>query len=272
MLRMCLWHAWSDVCWLFHCFFDCLKALNENCTYGRHIPLQINHMSDIMIIIIIICYNDFSTVTAEHIIFLLCKLQYTNAHDLWNGYMHWNQWNHSFWHGGIFQVYIPGICKNLEYVRHIADICPVYGFQMNARSYLLRSNCLALTAPSVGLPRRGVLTIHQSKTLNIISQILVTQLKQMSVELRSSSFKSFKTITNTLIFQVGSSIYGKTFAILSVLQLTLLPRTPFWSSDWTSSEFESFLTQRSRPGALSLGDLDSGRTGMIRLFTPTRSP
>jgi hypothetical protein len=28
MLRMCLWHAWSDVCWLFHCFFDCLKALN----------------------------------------------------------------------------------------------------------------------------------------------------------------------------------------------------------------------------------------------------
>ncbi len=69
MLRMCLWHAWSDVCWLFHCFFDCLKALNENCTYGRHIPLQINHMSDI------ICYNDFSTVTAELIIFLLFKLQ-----------------------------------------------------------------------------------------------------------------------------------------------------------------------------------------------------
>ena len=99
MLRMCLWHAWSDVCWLFHCFFDCLKALNENCTYGRHIPLQINHMSDI------ICYNDFSTVTAELIIFLLFKLQYTNAHDLWNGYMHWNQWNPSFWHGGIFQVY-----------------------------------------------------------------------------------------------------------------------------------------------------------------------
>ena len=99
MLRMCLWHAWSDVCWLFHCFFDCLKALNENCTYGRHIPLQINHMSDI------ICYNDFSTVTAERIIFLLFKLQYTNAHDLWNGYMHWNQWNPSFWHGGIFQVY-----------------------------------------------------------------------------------------------------------------------------------------------------------------------
>jgi hypothetical protein len=25
MPRMCLWHAWSDVCWLFHCFFDCLK-------------------------------------------------------------------------------------------------------------------------------------------------------------------------------------------------------------------------------------------------------
>jgi len=26
MLRMCLWHAWSDVCWLFHCFFDGLKG------------------------------------------------------------------------------------------------------------------------------------------------------------------------------------------------------------------------------------------------------
>ena len=82
MLRMCLWHAWSDVCWLFHCFFDCLKALNENCTYGRHIPLQINHMSDI------ICYNDFSTVTAELIIFLLFKLQYTNAHDLSSGILY----------------------------------------------------------------------------------------------------------------------------------------------------------------------------------------
>jgi hypothetical protein len=69
MLRMCLWHAWSVVCWLFHCFFDCLKALNENCTYVRHIPLQINHMSDI------ICYNELSNVTAELIIFLLFKLQ-----------------------------------------------------------------------------------------------------------------------------------------------------------------------------------------------------
>ncbi len=100
MLRMCLWHAWSDVCCLFHCFFYWLKALNENCTYGRHIPLQINHMSDT------ICYNDFkfSTVTAELIIFLLLKL--------WNGYMHWNQRNPSFWHGGIFQVYIY-----LTYVR-----------------------------------------------------------------------------------------------------------------------------------------------------------
>jgi hypothetical protein len=58
---------------------EALKALNENCTYGRHIPLQINHISDI------ICYNDFSTVNAELIIFLLFKLQYTNAHDLWNG-------------------------------------------------------------------------------------------------------------------------------------------------------------------------------------------
>ncbi len=84
-LRMCLWHAWSDVCWLFHCFFDCLKALNVNSTYGRHIPLQINHMSDI------IRYNDFSTVISDRIIFLLCKHRYTNAHDIWNGYMHWNQ-------------------------------------------------------------------------------------------------------------------------------------------------------------------------------------
>jgi hypothetical protein len=49
----------------------------------RHIPLQINHMSDI------IPYNDsdFSTVNSERI-FLLCKLQYSNAHDLCNGYMH----------------------------------------------------------------------------------------------------------------------------------------------------------------------------------------
>ncbi len=85
MLRMCLWHTWSEVCWLFHCFFDCLKALNVNSTYGRHIPLEINHMSDI------IRHNDFNTVISERIIFLLCKLQYTNAHDIWNGYVHWNQ-------------------------------------------------------------------------------------------------------------------------------------------------------------------------------------
>ncbi len=78
MPRMCLWHAWSDVCWLFHCFFDCLKELNINSTYDRHIPLQINHMSGI------IRYNNFSTITSERIIFLLCNFQYSNAHDLCN--------------------------------------------------------------------------------------------------------------------------------------------------------------------------------------------
>ncbi len=48
---------------------------------GEAASLQINHISDV------ICCNDFSTVTSERIIFLLCKLQYTNAHDLWNGYL-----------------------------------------------------------------------------------------------------------------------------------------------------------------------------------------
>ncbi len=90
MPRMCLWHASSDVCWLFHCFFDSLKELNVNFTYDQHILLRINHMSDI------IWYNNFSTVTSEQIVFLLCKFQYSNANDKWNGYMHWSQWKQSF--------------------------------------------------------------------------------------------------------------------------------------------------------------------------------
>jgi hypothetical protein len=32
----------------------------------------------------------------------------------------------SLWHEGILQVYIPGICKGLEYVRHMPDICLRY--------------------------------------------------------------------------------------------------------------------------------------------------
>jgi hypothetical protein len=67
---------------LFYCFFDCLKELNVNFTYDRHIPLQINHMSGI------IRYYNFSTVTSERIIFLFCKFQYSDAHDLRNGYKH----------------------------------------------------------------------------------------------------------------------------------------------------------------------------------------
>ncbi len=34
----------------------------------------------------------------------------------------------SLWHGGIFQVYIyiPDICKRLEYIRHMPDTCLTY--------------------------------------------------------------------------------------------------------------------------------------------------
>ncbi len=66
----------------------------------------------------IICYNDFSTLTAELIIFLLFKLQYTNAHDLWNEILAFGMEEYS--------RYKPDVCKNLEYVRHIPDICLTY--------------------------------------------------------------------------------------------------------------------------------------------------
>ena len=77
-----LWHAWSDVCQLFHCFFYFVQALNLNSIYEQDIPVQTNHMSDIFHV------NDFSTVTSEWMIFLLCKLQYTNVHYLCNGCTH----------------------------------------------------------------------------------------------------------------------------------------------------------------------------------------
>ncbi len=99
--------------WLFRCFVYCLKVLNVNSTYDRHIPLWIDYMSDI------ISYNYFITVTSKRNVFLLCKFQYSNAHCLCNGYMHWNPWKQSFWH-------VPGICKDLEYVRHIPKICLTY--------------------------------------------------------------------------------------------------------------------------------------------------
>jgi hypothetical protein len=94
--------------------------------------LQVNHMSDI------IRYNDFSTVTSERIIFLLCKLQYSNAHALCNGYaMHTPyamdiciETNEDMvlpaFGMKVYSRYIPDICKRLEYVRHMPDICLTY--------------------------------------------------------------------------------------------------------------------------------------------------
>jgi hypothetical protein len=83
-------------------------------------------MSDI----IMICCNDFSTVTAELIIFLLFKLQCTNdAHDLLVGMDTCIETNEILAFGIMMEVYsryIPDICKNLEYVRHIPDICLTY--------------------------------------------------------------------------------------------------------------------------------------------------
>ena len=78
MPLMCLLHVWSDECQSFHCFFDCAKARIVNSIYERNIPLQTDHMS-------YICHEkDFSTVTSEWRIFLLCNLQYTNAQYLCN--------------------------------------------------------------------------------------------------------------------------------------------------------------------------------------------
>jgi hypothetical protein len=106
----------------FIAFFDCLKALNANSTSGRHIPLQINHMSDI------ISYNDFSTVTSELMIFLLCKLQKFNIPKRTTYGMdtsiqvETNEVIIMIAFGmevTVYSRYIPGIChgKNLEYVR-----------------------------------------------------------------------------------------------------------------------------------------------------------
>jgi len=73
----------------------------------------------------IICYNDFSTVTAELIIFLLFKLQYT-VHTTY-GMDTCIETNEILAFGmEVYSRYIPDICKNLEYVRHIPDICLTY--------------------------------------------------------------------------------------------------------------------------------------------------
>jgi hypothetical protein len=120
MPRMCLWHAWSDVCWLFYCCFYCLKELNVNSTYDRHIPLQINHMSDI------IRCNDFSTVTSERIIFLLCKLNIAmhTTDAIMDTCIEINE--NSAFSMEVCSRYIPGIYKGLEYVSHMPDICLTY--------------------------------------------------------------------------------------------------------------------------------------------------
>ncbi len=117
LLRMCLWHAWSDVCWLFYCFFDCLSAKckfhiwptysTPNQSYVGYNTLQwFQHCN---------CRMDYHSSLQASIYQCPRPMEWMHAlKPMKSKLLAWR--------------YIPGvgICKDLEYVRHIPDICLTY--------------------------------------------------------------------------------------------------------------------------------------------------